>query len=942
MSGSEHGTAPEGAQMVGREPELLVLRRFLEGVGPATCLVLTGEAGIGKTTLWESGLAMARAQGFLVLSARAAQAEVALSFTTMADLIEGVDPEVLDAMPGPQVRALDVALRRRDPMEEAQDPFAIAAGLLSLFRALAERGPLLVAIDDVQWLDASSSDALLFAARRLAGDRARFLVTRRRDPRSDLERVLERSRIQRLDVAPLTFGATVRLLSERFGSSLTRRVLREVHETSEGNPLFALELSRLLVTRGILGIGSGLPTPDLVDDLFGPHVRELPEPVRRALLAVSLSAVMSRSELSSVVPAATIEDAVSAGILVVDRERVRPAHPMLAAAARKNSSAHQRQILHRDLAAAAGEPTVRAWHLANATDEPDRGVADIVAAAAERAAQRGAVQEAEELGAHALRLTPADDPAHPGRILALGRLHLRADEMTRVTDLLVRHMEELPPGKDRAFAHLLLSDAAGTTTEDTAHAEMALREGGDDPEIRARALAKLSRVLSQQGVTRIAEAEALALEGLAAARLLGPEFEERGIASLAWARIIQGCKVDDLWPLEPSPLRSSDGQVDRAIGSRLTVRGQLGEARAIIGRLLANADERGEVQLARLAQQQLCELELRAGNVDEATRLLHELDVELPWMGKVGARLHALLAAVAGDPEKAVQWAQAALDEGSGFVQGWDRLEAQRALGLAAILDQDPSQAVEQLGLVWAHTVREQVNEPGLFPVATDLVEALVSSGDIDAARAVTERLRRLATEQEHPWGLASATRCAACVDLAERYGDDAAAALEAAAADYGSLGLHFDQGRTLLLLGSLQRRFKKRSGARRSLGDAAAVFDRCGNAGWAKRARAELARVSGRRSAADGELTPSERQVVDLAVRGMSNKEIGRGPSHTRLRQVGRPFPRATGPRRPGTPDPGSLWSGCGDLNPGPPAPKAGALPSCATSRCLPGPPND
>jgi DNA-binding NarL/FixJ family response regulator len=261
--------------------------------------------------------------------------------------------------------------------------------------------------------------------------------------------------------------------------------------------------------------------------------------------------------------------------------------------------------------------------------------------------------------------------------------------------------------------------------------------------------------------------------------------------------------------------------------------------------------------------------------VREAARLINDLDQAPPWMAKVRTRLHAVLAAETGIPADAKRWAAALMSDDSGHVQGWDRLEAARAVGLAALFDRDAAGAVESLGAVWEHTRREHVDDPGAFPVAPDLVEALVESGDVGSANDVAHRLRRLATRQQHPWGLASAKRCAAMVGLADGYSDEAAAALDEAAAANGELGLKFDRARTLLFLGRVQRRFKKRAGARHSLQAAEAQFQECGCSGWATRAQAELARVSGRRSGSEGDLTPGERQVVDLAAEGLSNNEI-------------------------------------------------------------------
>jgi DNA-binding CsgD family transcriptional regulator len=176
---------------------------------------------------------------------------------------------------------------------------------------------------------------------------------------------------------------------------------------------------------------------------------------------------------------------------------------------------------------------------------------------------------------------------------------------------------------------------------------------------------------------------------------------------------------------------------------------------------------------------------------------------------------------------------------------------------------------------VWEHTEREGIEEPGVFPVAPQLVEARVELGEVKAARAVAARLRQLAEQQAHPWGLAAAKQCEALLALTARYDEREAQALEQAAGDYDALGLRFEATRSLLLLGRLLRRHRKWGAARRVLESAAAAFDALGSPGWADEARAELARVGARRPAAEGALTPTERRVVELASDGLANKEI-------------------------------------------------------------------
>ena len=201
-----------------------------------------------------------------------------------------------------------------------------------------------------------------------------------------------------------------------------------------------------------------------------------------------------------------------------------------------------------------------------------------------------------------------------------------------------------------------------------------------------------------------------------------------------------------------------------------------------------------------------------------------------------------------------------------------------RARGIAALLAHEPTRAAESLGDVWDSTQQEGVEEPGAFPVAPDLVEALVELEELEKAQAVIARLWELAEQQQHPWGLASARRCTALRRLASSpYDEEAAAELAEAATTYRDLGLLFDEARSLLALGRAQRRWKKWGAARSSLEEAAAVFDELGSPGWAEEARSELERVGARRPRPTGELTPAEQRVAELAADGLSNKEIAR-----------------------------------------------------------------
>ena len=875
--------------VVGREHDLARLRQFVDGQGGA-CLVLTGDAGIGKTTLWEAGLELARQSGYQVLSARASLSEVALTFVVLADLVDGIAEADLDCLAAPQRRALDVTLSRADPVGAPPDPLAVSSGFLNALNVANRRVPVLVAIDDVQWLDAASAGLLIYAARRLDGA-VRFLLTRRQGRKPELEQVLLTSGVEYVAVTGMSLGALGRILSDRLGINLSWRALRRVHEGAQGNPLFALELGRLLSEGGGRDLAEELPLPDLVEDVFRARIEEASEPVRHLLLAAALSGSVSQAELATLVDPLAIEDAVASGVVVREGSRVRPAHPMLAAAARKLASTSQRQELHLELASVAADPILKALHLAVATIRPDVERAASAATAADLAANRGRIVEAVQLSKHALRLTSATDPHRAERIFAVARMYLRVGEQQRMKDLLVSEMDDLPRGRWQALAHLLLHEGGVDVRTGDEHVEVALAEAGEEPDVRAWAFSARARDMAVRQVERVDEAARWATEAMEAARSAGPEMEDQVRPALAWARVLRGQSIDDLVSASESmaPGDTLNDSIARPLGVRFAFRGQIEEAKKLFGDLLLRAEERGELLFMGKIQLQLCEVELRGGHVGEAARLIDGLEELLIGDSTEDGRLtyvtrvRALMAAVRGDQVETVRWGQAALEHRSSLSgvtsPGWDWLEVERALGIAALADGDSSRAVEHLWKVWEHTRREHVDDPGAFPVAGDLVDALVGAQLYDLAQDVIERLSELSVEQSHPWGLVTAERGRSLLQLAtsDRYLDDSAAGLAEAARSYGSLGLNFDQARSLLSLGVSQRRFKKWAAARTSLEQAAALFDEGGSSGWAHRARDELNRLSGRRSGPADQLTPTETRVVRLAASGMSNKEIAR-----------------------------------------------------------------
>jgi DNA-binding CsgD family transcriptional regulator len=858
------------ASVVGRDAELSLLDDVLRGGAPGGAVVLIGDPGIGKTTLWDASIEAARGRGVCVLAARSSGSEAQLPFAGLIDLCEPIKPADLTELPSPQRSALEAALLRAQPSDRPVESTAIALGLLGAVRSLAERNPVLIAIDDLQWLDQPSGDLLAFLTRRLAGADVRFLLARRPTRVGALEQILMRQQLERLRIGGLSLGAVRRLLFERLGLTLSRQLLRRIVEVTEGNPLFALEVGRSLVEFGTPSVADEIPLPDTVEELFSERLTRLPAAVRRVLLAVALSADPTIDQVAAITDVAAIDDAVDAGVVTIDGGRVRASHPLLAATARRHSRARERRELHLALAAATQEEQLRTLHLALATARPDAELSARLAAAAEDASARGARRQAVSLAGHALRLTQAAAAERPERVMALAERLDEAGELPRLTALLEREIESLPIGALRARAWLLLGDGASVHSiqDQNRYLERAVEECGTDHDMRAALLGKMAGNWAAASVERLSDAEKLATDAVRDAT--DGRIKRDALYELAWPRVLTGRPVDDLCEqsrVADDPAAYVSGTPERVAAKRLMWRGEIDSARELLSRLAALADARGEPTSYAMVRLHLCELETRIGNLDAASRLLDEWaessDFETQFRPQY-QRCRAALAAARGEAGEAVACR-------------WDELEALRARGTVALLEQSLERAVQDLRPVWEHCEREGVLDPGAFPVGPELVEALVELGELDAARAVTERLELLAQEQEHPWATAGAKRCRALVILARDPHDEGATALLRESGDeFDGLGLRFDAARCLLVLGRAQRRAKRWRAAREALEAAADAFSALQATGWADRARAELARVGARRPRADSDaLTPSEQRVVQLAAEGLANKQI-------------------------------------------------------------------
>ena len=447
--------------VVGRGSELTAVERALTRAsqGPAG-LVLQGEPGIGKTTLWIAARTLASERGFQLLSSRPTRAESALPLGAFGDLLTDVSPDIAALLPDPQRHALEVALLRVDPTRTPSDQRALSVATANLLRELSDRqGPVLIAIDDVQWLDDSSAAILSFALRRTQDSRIGVVVSLRGTALEPaplgLDVAMPHGALERLTVGPLSLAELHRLFQAHLGQSFSRLGLIRIEEACGGNPFYALEIARALMRSGTtVSPGERLPIPDELASLMRERIETMPARTSEALLVVAVAFEPSLDVLARVVGTdvlSVLAPAVRDGLVAVEDRTVRFSHPLLASAVLAGAEPSLIRDAHARLALVVESDEARARHLGLAAQGADATAAAALEAAADAARRRGVPIAAAEMFERARDLTPSGGQDEAARRTYQAALcYSEVGEMHRAGSLLEQLLRVLPGGAERA------------------------------------------------------------------------------------------------------------------------------------------------------------------------------------------------------------------------------------------------------------------------------------------------------------------------------------------------------------------------------------------------------------------------------------------------------------------------------------------------------------
>jgi DNA-binding CsgD family transcriptional regulator len=885
---------------IGREAEVGKICAFLTASSSEpTAVAITGDVGIGKTAVWKHVAQAALRPSFRVLSCRPASSERPLAFSALDDLLGDVIEEFLPELPESRRRAVNGALARGPFLGSMPDRQVLARGILDAFRILSRATPLLVAVDDAQWLDHPSAAVLEFCFRRLEQEPVSILLTFRgadRAPPLGLDRAMSPDRLSHVKLGPLSLGAIGEILRARLGVGLPRYTLTKLYEACGGNPFYALESARALVEYERTALGSGpIPVPDSLGDLVRHRLHGLSPEARDVGRLVAASS----NPRERVIRAAhgvqeswvAIDQAIDDGIIERDGDALRFTHPLLRSVLYAEMTLNQRRHVHQRLAAIVGGIEERAWHLALGAEQPSEEIAETLDGAAEHAESRGAPQTAAVLEEQATRLTPASDSGKAReRSVRAADYHFRGGNIARSRELVESALGACPAGPAHAALLVRLGtihhhEGAWPMAEKVFH--QAATEAPEDPALCAHAEQELAWARLVAG--DLPGASRWASISLRSAQRAGDQhLVAHSLARTALIEFLQGNGVrSDLFERAEALDVAVDGQpVGRLTKPDPTLlRGlvlkwcdRLDEARVTLADRYQRALDRGDEASLPFLLYHFSQLECWAGNWDLAEEYALEgcrVADESHQAAMRPAALYslALVRAHRGQVHDAGELASEALVlcDRMGNVPVTSMVLS--VLGFAELSLGDYRAAHSYLARAADTGTPLRFGEPGVVRFLPDEIEALVALGAADAAQSLLSRLEAQGQSHRRSWALAAAARCRAQLAAVDGDFDGARAACERALDEHARLAMPFELGRTLLVKGMIERRAKQKSAARQTLSQALEIFDHLGAPLWAGKARQELSKIAAR-GPADG-LTETERSVAALVAQGRTNREI-------------------------------------------------------------------
>jgi tetratricopeptide (TPR) repeat protein len=903
----------------GRVAERAAIDGLLRGAreGRSGALMIRGEPGIGKSTLLK--YADEQAKDLTVLSARGYESESEIPFAGLADLIRPVLP-LVTTLPGPQAAALQSAMSLGPPA--GGDRFSVCAATVGMLAAAAASEPLLVIIDDVHWLDVSSREAILFAARRLNAEGIALLMAGR--PQGGNER--EYAGLREVYLEGLDAADADALFQEVLpGSSEDLR--RQIYADTAGNPLGIRELSEHAVEGADPGPTARIPVQSSLTRALGARLAELPERTRRALLLVAAGAgadtdIVLRAAQAAGLELADFAPAERAGLLQIEERRTDFRHPLMRTVLYSEAPLHERSAAHAALATVLAElpgnaaADGRAWHLASATVPPDDEVAHLLMAAGGRARRRGGNLEAARAYEQAARFGSPE--ARPALLLRAARCWQLAGRTNKILPLL----EEALPMADDPRLRAPIRHMFGYVQMWRALPRDGLREMIEGAqEVEEVDAGRAAMMYADAALAYFMLGEPVELLNITRRAF---EVSERAdevarlVATVAYggSLVINGQRARGQHLLES--VRPALTVVDPLARAQELAHAAFiwmwledyATADTLLERLVRRARAVGAVGVLPQALSMVSELSFRMGRWPKARAAAEEsvaLAREIRQANLYGLYFVARIDAMQGRADAAQAMLAQMSIQAKRHQAGCMDLFTGHTLGLLALGAGDLEVAIERLEAVRALRLAQETKDQSIVPWAFDLVEAYARAGRTDDGQRL---LAEFAVEPpakvdfgRGPGGAAGVAVVAVVAgdDVSSPSGEDVpvrTAWLEAmtwrcrallapreemlpfferALAAHDRCEMPFERARTLLALGERLRRGRQRSQARTHLRKALEIFERLDANAWSARARAELAATGetvGRGTGIAANLTPQELQVAMVVAGGASNQE--------------------------------------------------------------------